>query len=92
MLAFSAYGSAGNRSDIIGLDAIAPPVVIALFNETDPLQNPMTNGAALTPVVGVDGSYTFTYTAAETSPGDVVTVTITGATGFEMTASTFTSV
>jgi hypothetical protein len=92
MLAYSAYGSAGNRSDIVGLDTIAPPVVIGLVNEGPGQPGVMTNGAALTPVVGTDGAYTFTYIAGETDPGDVVTATITGATGFEMTASTFTSV
>lgn len=92
MDAFTAYGTANSRYDIVGLDTIAPPITLALVNlgagGLGPAV-PMTAPTGFAAVVGVDGQYTFDFLTAEAALNDVIQLTITGATGYEFSATTW---
>lgn len=87
MDAFTGYGTANNRHDILGLSTISPSIVMALYNVTT--STAMTAPTGFAPVIGVDGQYTFDYLTAEAALNDVIRLTITGATGYEFSPTTW---
>ena len=80
LTAFTGYGSANNRHDIVGLDAITPSITLALYNVTQATAMTTPTGFAAT---AVDGQYTFDFLTAEAALNDVIRLTITGATGYD---------
>ena len=87
MDAYTGYGTANNRHDILGLDTISPSITMALYNVSGSAA--MTAPTGFAAVVGVDGQYTFNFTTGEATTGQIVRLTITGATGYEFSPTTF---
>jgi hypothetical protein len=90
MDAYTAFGTAGNRDDIVGLVGIAPTLTLVNLGPTGigPAVA-MTAPTSFAAVVGTDGQYTFDFTTLEAALNDVIQLTITGSTGYEMTPSTW---
>jgi len=82
---FTAYGSAGNRAEVIGVTA----PTLTLYNVTT--ATAMTAPTGWAAVAGVDGQYTFAYTDAESTTGDVLRLSIVGVNGYDFADSTFTA-
>lgn len=81
------FGTAANRVPVVGLDSVAPPIVIGLLNVTT--NTAMTAPTGFAAVANSEGEYTFDYLTAEAALNDVIQITITGATGYDVETVTF---